>query len=485
MERGTSGPAHYDRLSGLDASFLEIEDKNTHMHVAAVLVFDKGPLATPQGGVDFERLCSTLESGIDRLPRYRQRLAWVPWENHPVWVDDESFDIHYHLRHTSLPQPGDARQLKRLAGRIMSQKLDPGKPLWEFWVVEGLPEDRFALVTKIHHCMIDGISGVDVLATIMDTRRDAPPLAPSRWRPRPAPGRAELVAGELRRYASIPFALAKRAGEGLADPAAALRKVRETAEGLADILGGAMRPASATPLNPATIGPHRRFDWLAVDLDHVKEVKRQLGGTLNDVVLAVVAGAVRGFLQKRSFPLGGLDFRAMVPVSVRADTERGALGNRVATLLATLPVDESSPRKRYEEVLSTMGRLKRSRQVRGAELLEEISDWTSTALLTLIVRQAVRLRSYNLVVTNVPGPPVPVYLLGAPLVEFYPMVPLYTNQALGVALMSYAGRLYWGFNSDWDSVPDLHDFVEVVAGELEVLRKLASEGPAAPRRRRA
>jgi WS/DGAT/MGAT family acyltransferase len=470
--------AHCERLSALDAHFLELEDAGVHMHVGALLLFDAGPLARPDGSLDFERLRALVASQLHRVPRYRQRLAWIPVERHPVWVDDPAFNLLYHVRHVSLPRPGDLRQLKRLTGLLLSQKLDPGKPLWEIWAIEGVGGGRFALVAKVHHCMVDGIAAADLLATLLRPTPDPRvPKAP-RWEPRPAPGGAELLAREAWRRAREPVELLRAGARALRRPGPALRAFADSTRGVGEaLLAGFAAPAPATPLNPAHVGPHRRFDAIRFELARVKEVKRRLGGTLNDVVLATVAGALRRFLRGRGVSVADLELRALCPVNVRSGSEHAGLGNRVVLMLAPLPVSERDPRTRVRRVVEATQALKRSRQFRGAELLEEIADWTATGLITETIRLATSRRAFNLIVTNVPGPATPLHLLGAPLLETYPWAPLYENQALAVALFSHGDGLFWGLNSDWDRVPDLHDFAGALATEFDELAKLAEAPP--------
>jgi WS/DGAT/MGAT family acyltransferase len=470
--------AHFQRLSALDAHFLDLEDAGVHMHVGALLIFEAGPLSRAEGSLDFERVRDFVGSQLHRVPRYRQRLARVPLEGHPVWVDDAGFNLLYHVRHVSLPRPGDLCQLMRLVGLLLSQKLDRGKPLWEFWLIEGVQGGRFALVAKAHHCMIDGIAGVDLLATLLQPSPGDGPGAPPPWRPRPAPTPAELLAREALRRAREPLALLGAGARLLRRPGAALASIADSARGIGEALAaGFSAPASPTPLNPSHVGPHRRFDGVRFDLERVKEVKRRLGGTLNDVVLATVAGAVRSFLRGRGLRVGGLDFRVLCPVNIRAESERDRLGNRVVMMVVPLPVSERDPRARLRRVIESTQGLKDSRQMRGAELIEEIADWTATALVTETIRLATRRRAFNLIVTNVPGPPTPLYLLGATLLETYPWAPLYENQALSIALFSYRGGLYCGLNSDWDRVADLHDFAGALGTEFDELAKLAESMP--------
>jgi WS/DGAT/MGAT family acyltransferase len=464
----------YQRLSPQDATFLDLESASQHMHIAATIVFRSGPLRTASGGVDIERIRAYIGARLHLLPRYRQRLARIPIGKHPVWVDDPHFNIGYHVRHAGIPRPGELRQLKRLSGRILSQQLDRQRPLWELWVVEGLGGgEHFAMVQKVHHCMIDGISAVDLMAVLMtptpeDDFEPGPP-----WEPQEIPRGLELIGAEITRRLGATFDATGEAPRGLREPRSLLGKLEEKISAVGAALGAGLRSASDTPLNQP-IGPHRRFDWIEMDLDAVKAVKNRLGGTVNDVVLATVAGAVRRFLELRRVVVDDLAIRANVPVSLRTQDERGTLGNRIALLMMDLPVDEKDPLARLECVRENMGRLKQSKQAMGAEVLSAVSEWTSATLLSLAVRVSVRGRPYNLVVTNVPGPQVPLYMLGAEMEACYPVVNLLPNQGLGVALFSYAGKLFWGFVADWDVVPDLHEFVLAIE---ESFAQLAMTAP--------
>ena len=472
--------SHYDRLSAIDAMFLAVEDSAVHMHVGAVGIFAGGPLLDAQGTLDFDRVKATSEASLRKVPRFRQRLTYTPVTGQPMWIDDAHFNLHYHLRHTSLPSPGDDRQLKRLAGRIMSQQLDRGKPLWELWFVEGLPERRFAVITKVHHSMIDGISGIDLMSSLMRLTPDDAIERHDAWIPRPAPSPARLLADDVMRRLSAPAHALYAGYRALGAPGDTVRAARDAVVGLGEALLAGVTSASPTPLN-VDIGPHRRFDWTRFDLEAVRTVKRRLGGTLNDVVLAVVTGAMRRFLRGRGLDPGTLNFRALVPVSIRSAAQHHTLGNQVSFLVAQLPVAAGTPRERLRLVSETTQVLKSSKQSLGTEVLEEISDWTLPMIFAEYARLGARSRAYNMVVTNVPGPPVPVYLLGAEMLASYPLVPLYTNQALGIALFSYNGGLFWGFNADWDAVPDLHELVEFVDGEFAQLLALAESTPEGPR----
>jgi WS/DGAT/MGAT family acyltransferase len=463
--------AHYDRLSALDATFLAIESPSVHMHVGAVAVFEGGDQEQPSR----DELLAITESTLSRAPRLRQRLEPVPGLDHWVWVDDDRFQIEYHMRHTALPRPGDTRQLKRLAGRIFSQKLDMHRPAWEMWLVEGLADGGFAIVSKMHHCMVDGISGVDLIGTLLlaGSRDDAD--AP-RWLPRPRPSSRQLVADELTRRATLPARAIGAGLRALGSPVENLREARDTARAVGHALGAASGSASPTPLNDP-IGPYRRFDWAVMDLGAIREVRERFGGTLNDVVLAIASGAMRSFLLRRGLDVDRLDFRAMVPVSRRRTEERGKLGNRVVSLVAGLPVDEADPSRRMLRVCETMGELKGSDLVSGNDSFMAFADASGTPLVAQLARMSARARPYNLVITNVPGPPDSVELLGARMTQLYPLVPLFSNQALGIALFTYAGQLFWGLSADWDAVPDLHEVVGFLEEELARLRKAEGAKP--------
>jgi diacylglycerol O-acyltransferase / wax synthase len=459
-----------ERLSFLDNSFLIMEGPTTPMHVAGTATYEVGSLRTPEGGIDIDRIRGYMNSRLHLIPRYRQRLAFVPLENHAVWIDDAHFNIHYHVRHTALPRPGDERQLKRLAARIMAQHLDRSKPLWELWVVEGLERgETFAVISKVHHCMVDGVSGVDLMNVILQPEPvDSFEPAPD-WLPRSAPTSLELLRDAAYRYAALPFELGRnlpdvvrQARDPRSDLRARLRAVRDTL--------GSFGSPSSTPLNQP-IGPHRRFDWLAMDLASVKAAKNVGGGTLNDVVLATVAGAVRRFLERRRVHPEHLDFRVMAPVSVRTAEER-RLGNRVSAWMVPMPLDEPDPRRRLERIRETTAALKESKRALGAEVLTAVGEWTPSTLLSLGAQLATRRLPFNLVVTNVPGPQVPLYLLGARMLDSYGLVPLMDNLCLGIVLFSYAGKLCWGFTADWDLVPDLHDFVTDVQRSFQELAEL-------------
>ncbi len=476
---------HYERLSALDAAILFMETSHTHMHIGEVGILEAGPLATREGGLDFERVRAHIAGSLDNIPRHRQRLAFIPFERHPVWVDDDRFNIGYHVRHTSLPRPGSIRQLKRLVGRIMSQKLDLSKPLWELWVIEGVEGGRFAMVNKVHHCMVDGVAAVNALSASFSPDPNAPARGASVWHPRPAPSSVDLALGELQRLAGAPLALARAVRSALASPRRTIQAVRDTAEGAVEAVLGKIPPAARTLLNVAEVGPHRRLDYVRFDLDEVKGLKDRLGSKVNDIVLATVAGAIRRYMQAHRTPLGGLDFRVVVPINTRPLWAAGDLGNRVVPTLARLPLDIRDPGERLRAVGETTRSLKASKQVHAVELFEDLCNWANAGLLSGLMRRFTRWWAGNLIVTNIAGPSFPLYFLGARLLEGYPFVPMMANQALCVAVLSYDGGLYWGFNSDRDAVPDLHRVVDCFSEGFADLVRFAGEGRAARAKLRA
>lgn len=465
---------HFERLSALDASFLDIESARSSMAVGAVCVFAGGDLVGPDGALDAALIRAYVATAIARVPRYRQRLVRVPGIGQPVWVDDDRFLLDFHVRHTSLPAPGDRDQLDLLAGRLFSQRLDRDHPLWELWIVEGLRDRRFALITKIHHAMVDGVAGADLLAQLLRVTPDpSVPAAPPPWTPRPAPGRLELFRAEVRHHN-------RRTAEALGRARAHLRtgvpaELRAAGRGLVDALWSGLRSAPATRLNPRAIGPHRRFTTMRFDLAAIKRTKGALGGTVNDVVLAIVAGGLRRYLLRHgeaADALGGM--RALMPVNIRA-AGHGTAGNRVAMLLVELPVAEADPTRRLAAVSRESRRLRtESDQVAGVTFFEEVADTVATSLVSGVFRMAAHLRAFNLTVTNVPGPPVPLFLLGARLEAIYPLVPLFEGQAVGVALFSYAGSLDVGLVGCWHSLPDLAELVDDFAAAYAELEAAAA-----------
>ena len=466
---------NYDRLSAQDNSFLLLETHHLPMHVSSALVFDSGPLRTPEGGVDVEAVRRATAGVLHRIPRYRQKLHWIPLDRHAVWVDDPRFQLDFHLRHTALPKPGSPEQLKRLCARIMAQPLDRSRPLWETWVVEGLAGgERFALVTKIHHCMIDGASGMDLAHILLSPEADAPPPpeVPD-FVPRPAPSGAQLLRDEASRRLALPF----RAVQGVREFARQTADLREEllvrGRALLNLARTGTR-ADETPLN-GRVGPHRRFDWLDVPLDGLKAMRRSLGCTINDLVLTAVSGAVREYLLYRGVHPERIVFRASAPVSVRSEAERGRLGNRVSSWILPLPIAEADPREQLASILRQTQLLKQTRQALGVEMMMGVAEWTPSILLSLGARAISG--PVNTIVTNVPGPQIPLYLQGARLRALYPQAPLLDGMGLAIGLVSYDGRVHWGIVSDPDLVPDADVFVDLVAKSLRALAEIAGLAP--------
>ncbi|HSJ28099.1 MAG TPA: wax ester/triacylglycerol synthase family O-acyltransferase [Acidimicrobiia bacterium] len=466
----------YEPLSYLDSSFLALETRTTHMHVAAVALFEAGPLQRENGGIDIARIRQHIGSKLQYIPRYRQRLGYVPYNRSPVWIDDDTFNFDYHVRHTSLPRPGTDQQLRNLAGRIVSQQLDRSKPLWELWVVEGVEDDRFAIIAKIHHCMIDGIAGVDLTTILLNVLPTSEIEDTPEWHPRPAPNGTQLAVAEIARTARRTIDHLGSVGEVVREGRQLLESASRRISAVRNSLeSGWLTPTGRTPLNP-DIGPNRRFDSTEIPLDEVKAVKNALGGSLNDVILATVAGAIRHFLEvERNFSTAGIEFRVMAPVSVRKSDHRGQLGNQVAMWLVTLPVDEPDPVERLRKIAAETLHLKRSDQALGAATLVDLSRGTPLPLLSLanrLVGSAVR--PFNMTVTNIPGPQFPMYLLEAKMLANYPIVPLWQQHGVGIALFSYDGRLLWGIHADYDTLPDSADFVSSIHHSFELLRTAAA-----------
>jgi WS/DGAT/MGAT family acyltransferase len=442
------------------------------MHVTGTTTFEAESLQTVDGGIDIDKIRDYIASRLHLIPRYRQRLAYIPIVNHPVWVDDEHFNIHYHVRHIALPKPGDDRQLKRLAGRVMAQHLDRRKPLWEIWIVEGLANRaHFIMISKIHHCMVDGMSSVALLNVLLKPEPTDTYETLSRWMPRRLPSRWELASDAIGRYARLPLDIAKSFPQTLQEARDGSSVIRAGLNALRETFGGGMSGVSDTPLNQR-IGPHRRVDCLSMSLDDVKRVKNRLGGTVNDIVLVTVAGALRRYLERRRVDVTSLDFRVMAPVSVRTEQERGTLGNRISAWMVPMPIDESKPLRRLDKIRATTDRLKLSNQALSAAVLTQVGEWTPSTLLSLGARLAARNLPFNLVVTNVPGPQQPLYMLGAKMVDNFGFIPLMDSLCLGVVLFSYAGQLCWGFTAEWDLLPDLEDFVADIEASFRALRDI-------------
>ena len=466
---------HLDRLTAVDASFLHQEGPHSHMHVGGVTIVEGPP-------PPMDEFLTQIRMRLHLVPRYRHKLAHTALDSgRPVWIDDPNFNLAYHVRHTALPAPGEWEQLCELTARIFSQQLDRSKPLWEMWLIEGLSEDRFALISKTHHSLIDGISGIDLATVLFDLSPDPPPIKHSgrAWRPHREPGAPELIAAGLRGALHAGVELAEGALDALAHPDRALARTREVAEGLGELVWAGLNPAPETPLN-VPIGPHRRFVGVGRRLEDFKLVKNAFGGTVNDVVLAVVAGALREFLLSRGLRTEGLELRALVPVSVRTEGEHHQLGNRIVVMRGPLPVYIADPVQRLRFVSHAMDGLKESKQAVGAEAIAGVQNFAPPTILAQASRLNFSTRLFNLIVTNVPGPQFPLYVLGREMLAAYPVAFLPENHALAIAIMSYNGDMNFGLLGDYDALSDIDVIGETIERELATLVGLARESAPAP-----
>ncbi|MEU5881541.1 wax ester/triacylglycerol synthase family O-acyltransferase [Spirillospora sp. NPDC047279] len=458
-----------ERLSGLDAGFFFAESENTPLHIASVTVFE-GPAPT------YGEVVRAVIAKLPKVPRYRQRVRAVPLHlGRPVWVDDPHFNILYHVRHTAVPKPGGPEELRNLAGRVLSQRLDTAKPLWEIWLVEGLEDGRWALITKVHHCVVDGVGGVDLMTTLFDISPDTgPPEATGIPEPERQPSSLELLADTAR------TAVAEPARQVAALPGAARRllstsTLRRVGIDVPATIGRLARSTTGS-LN-GTVGPHRRWMWIHADLDEIRTVRKAFGGTVNDVVLTAVTAGFRELLDARGELEEGTRVRTLVPVSVRARSERGELANKVSGVLVNLPVGEGDPRRRLFEIRNQMNEVKRTHEAAGGEALALLAGFAPT-LMALGSRYALSHSQpiMQTVVTNVPGPPFPLYVLGRRLVGLYPFVPLALGMRVGIALFSYEGRLTFGLTGDFDGMPDLNVLADGIRAGFDDLVKLAGDG---------
>ena len=464
---------HFDRLTAIDASFLVQEGPSSHMHVGAVAVFE-GP-APP-----FDDFLDQIRERLHLVPRYRQKLSFPPVEaGRPVWIDDPSFNLEYHVRQTALPRPGSEEQLRQLAARIFSQQLDRSKPLWEIWVIEGLEGGLWALVTKTHHAVIDGISGVDLATVLFDLSPEGTVIdhPDEPWEPAAEPTSAELLASGAIGAARTVVDGARRLTSLALRPSEVLAEVREGLEGVGEIAWAGLNPAPETPLN-VEIGPHRRLQVVRAELADFKQVKNVLGGTVNDVVLTVVSGALRGWLRSRGVRTEGLELRALVPVSIRTEDEHHRLGNRIAAMRGPLPVYVDDPVARLRVVRQAMDGLKESKQAIGAEVIAGAQNFAPPTILAQASRLNFSTRLFNLIVTNVPGPQFPLYVAGRRAVGVYPVAFLPKNHALAIAIMSYDGQLNFGLLGDYDALPDIDSIAKGIEDSITELVAIAREAQA-------
>ncbi|MGH3327386.1 MAG: WS/DGAT/MGAT family O-acyltransferase [Streptomycetales bacterium] len=462
-----------ERLNSFDVSFLYLEEPTTAMHVGGAAIFQ-----VPEGGFDYEKFVELISERIAFVPRYRQRVRWVPGRlGNPVWVNDANFDVGFHVRRSALPRPGSDDQLRELVGRVQGRPLDRTHPLWEIYLVEGLRDGRFAVITKTHPAMVDGVAALDIGSVILDATAEPREARTDTWRPGPEPSWLELVAGAVADVARRPTAVVDTVRGGLGDARGVALRLGEAFGGVLAMARTAVRPAPASPLN-VTIGEQRRFGTARTALDDYRQIRRAARGTdctVNDVVLATVAGALRIWLLTRGESVTArTTVRALVPLSVRPD-EDGAdvpsLGNHVTGYLVDLPVGEPSPLVRLHRVSYAMRVHRASGQAVGADTISALSGFAPPTLHALGARAASGLsrRLFNIVVTNVPGPQTPLYARGALMLESYPVVPLVKGQALSIGLTSYNGKVHYGLNGDRDAMPDIEVLAHCLPDALNEL----------------
>jgi diacylglycerol O-acyltransferase / wax synthase len=466
---------HGNRLSILDHFFLSTEGPSTPMHIAVTLVFESGPLARKPGEIDLRALRTHVASRLHRAPRFRQHLSRTPLEGRMFWVDDTRFQLDRHVRPLRLPAGGGEKALKGAVAEILSQPLDHARPLWELWVVDGWSNERFAVVIKIHHCLADGVGALELLCTLLSPSADDPASDAPRWRPRRSPGLLDLLQEEVSDLAQLGADAAGILGAALLAPTATADRIQRGAQALIEGATSVLWPAQLTPIN-REVGPERRFEWLSIPLAELRLIKRRFGGTLNDIVLATVTGALRRYLPRRGMRFDRGEIRAAVPVSMR-DLQSSS-GNQVSVWLLPLPVDETDPQARLGRIQAATAGLKEggnARELHSVLRLAEALGPTLAGAGAYFLRQHL---PFNVIVTNVPGPQFPLYLSGARLAAVYPSVPLFENQGLGIALLSYDGMAFWGFLADPEIVPDLEEVVYAVAVSFcELLAHAAGEAP--------
>ena len=458
----------YERLGHESARLLELETSRQFAHTSMTAVFESGPLGRPDGGVDFPAIRRALEFRLGQVPHYRRKLRRIPLEDHPIWVDDHEFNLDYHVRHTSLPRPGGRAELRQVASRVQAQRLDRSRPLWECWVLEGVEGGRFALLVKTHLAMAE--AGADLLEALLSTDATTLPGTPAPYVPRPMPSAAELVRDEIVRQARLPRRTLRRLERFFRDADQARDEVQRQLRRAARMLGYSIRPLQETPLT-GPIGPHRRCDYLIVALDDAKTVRRELGGTIHDVVIAAVTGAVSRYLRAHHVSATTLDFRAAVPVSLRRGSRRQGVGE----WHLDLPIWEPDPLRRLARVSELTAALGKENPPLGAAVLAGEERWIGSRLLALGTQAISNRRAEHLRLVNVPGAQVPLYLSGARLVEAYGMVPLGDEAGLGVAILSYDGKLCIGLNADFDRVADLALFREGLAESFAELVREAKK----------
>ena len=470
-----------DRMSALDSGFFFAESENTPMHVGSVAVFE-GPAPT------YGDVVRLLLSKLPLVPRYRQRVREVPMQlGRPVWVDDPHFQILYHVRHTAVPGPGSDEQLRNLAGRVLGQRLDMAKPLWELWLVEGLADNRWAIISKVHHCMVDGVAGTDLMQLMFDLEPDAKHEEPQDWTPRRTPSGlsmvaeavTETVAHPLRRLSSLPtVGTAVRGAKALAGQG---RTVAQTVPSLAK---QAVTPTARSLNGP--IGPHRRWAWTEGKFEEFKAVRTTFGGTVNDVVLAAITGGFRDLLKGRGeLSSEKLVVRSMVPVSVRKADQKGSLNNQVSAVFVDLPVGLPDPVARLTAIRGQMDEYKRAMSAVDANSIIEMGNYVAPTLLALGVRAALSAGQFwcQAVTTNVPGPRVPLYVLGRRMSSAYAYVPIAGGTRCSIGIFSYLNTMTFGLNADFDGYPDIDVLSGGIRRGLDELLTLAKQQGVTPKKK--
>jgi len=458
-----------DVLSPLDAAFLRLEGRDAALHIASAVVVEGPPPS-------YDELLGHFAAKLPLVPRYRQRVQEVPlWLGRPVWVDDQDVDLRAHVKHTALPAPGDEGQLRALCARVLSQPLDRRRPLWQAWLVEGLAGGRWALLTKVHHCMVDGIAGTDLLLRMLDLEPEPGPRTPDTWVASPRPGRLQLLASALTAMPG-PRAGAARVVDLVRHPARSADELAEDVRGLTT-WAGVLRPASRSSLVGPVL-PDRGWGWARATLDDVRVVRRAFGGTVNDVVLTLVTAGFRELLLGRGEEPEPHAVRSLVPVNVRARhaSARGAMvANHVSAMVADLPVHVADPVARLAAVRLELDRLKTSGESQAGEVITEAAELVPPLLLSLGLYGGFRLPHRHLVTvtTNVPGPPFPLWALGRKVLELHPFVPIADRVRTGIAISSYEGVLYIGVTTDARAVPDVDVLTGGIESALEELVSLA------------
>ena len=462
----------HDRLSPLDALFLYTEDGTTHMHIGSCAIFE-GPAPA------LAEISWLIESKLPLIARYRQTIRFVPAGlGHPVWVDDTAFDLGYHVRHSALPTPGGTRELENLMGRLMSQELNRDRPLWEAWLIEGLTDDRWALISKVHHCMVDGVAGTDLMTVLLDVDRSSMPQTPPSWRPAPAPSGARLAVEAVVQFASASSHHVANAWTAVLNPRRSLDRAATLFTGFRAFAEHMLVPAKGVSVQ-GTIGPDRRWAAARGRLDDIASIRKAFGGSVNDVVLTAIAGAFRALLLDRGEPVAAdAVLHSLVPVSVRDSADHSA-NNQVSLIIAQLPIGIADPVERLAVVRDQMKMLKTSHEVDSAHAVVTAAELVPPAALAVAARTIMSAlhtlpqRVINTVTTNVPGPQFPLYALGREMLEYLPYVPVSEGVRIGVAIMSYNGGVAFGVTGDYDTAPDVDAMARHIEGELAALRVAA------------